>query len=39
VTPRQSGLCADAHAQGALIVFGDGTIKSFNQVLAEQGMR
>jgi prepilin-type N-terminal cleavage/methylation domain-containing protein len=30
---------ADAHAQGTLIVFGDGTIKSFNQVLAEQGMR
>jgi len=39
VTPRQSGLCADAHAQGTLIVFGDGTIKSFNQVLVEQGMR
>jgi len=30
---------ADAHENGALIVFGDGSIKSFNQVLAEQGMR
>jgi hypothetical protein len=30
---------ANAHGQGALICFGDGSIKSFNQVLAEQGFR
>lgn len=30
---------ADAHGNGALISFTDGSIKSFNKVLAEQGVR
>ncbi len=30
---------ADAHGNGALICFTDGSIKSFNKVLAEQGVR
>lgn len=30
---------ADVHGQGALISFPDGSIKPFNKVLAEQGMR
>ena len=30
---------ADAHGNGALIAFTDGSIKPFNKVLAEQGMR
>lgn len=30
---------ASAHEQGALICFPDGSIKSFNKVLAEQGVR
>jgi len=29
----------DAHGQGPLICFTDGSIKSFNKVLAEQGLR
>lgn len=30
---------ADAHGQGPLICFPDGSVKSFNKVLAEQGYR
>ena len=30
---------ADSHGQGPLICFPDGSIKPFNKVLAEQGMR
>lgn len=30
---------ADAHGNGALLCFTDGSIKSFNKVLAEQGLR
>ena len=30
---------ADAHGNGALICFTDGSVKSFNKVLAEQGLR
>lgn len=30
---------ADVHGQGALISFPDGSIKPFNKILAEQGMR
>ena len=29
----------DAHGNGALLCFTDGSIKSFNKVLAEQGLR
>jgi prepilin-type N-terminal cleavage/methylation domain-containing protein len=39
--PRQPWLLerADAHGNGALICFTDGSIKSFYQVLAEEGLR
>jgi type II secretory pathway pseudopilin PulG len=30
---------ANAHGQGALVCFPDGSVKSFNQILAEQGLR
>lgn len=30
---------ADAHGNGALICFTDGSIKPFNKVLADQGLR
>ena len=30
---------ANAHGQGALVCFPDGSVKSFSQILAEQGLR
>ena len=30
---------ADSHGQGPLICFPDGSVKPFNKVLAEQGVR
>jgi hypothetical protein len=29
---------ANAHGQGALVCFPDGSVKSFNQILSEQGL-